>query len=122
LKWWAQLTAESVGYRVEHLRSAAMKLSDGWYGSDGMKVYMASEVSIQPDSLTIIREMQNSTRSIQVSAQQHAAAPFPLQRALWNVSKVLRMFSKWIFCLCDRVATQVFLSSACMECRRCNSK
>jgi hypothetical protein len=66
LKWWAQLPSEGVAYSVEHLRSAAMKLSDGWYGSDGIKVYSACDVTVNPTSVTFGGELQNGTQSLQV--------------------------------------------------------
>lgn len=62
LKWWTDIDSD-ISYRLEHLKAASMKLSGGWYGSEGIKVYTGCDVSITPDTIQL---SGNTTATIQV--------------------------------------------------------
>jgi hypothetical protein len=66
LKWWAERDFE-VLYRAEHLKGASLRLSGGWYGSDGIKVYTACNVKLTPDTLLIGGGASDSTQTLQVA-------------------------------------------------------
>ncbi|KAF6255747.1 hypothetical protein COO60DRAFT_1462014 [Scenedesmus sp. NREL 46B-D3] len=65
LKRWAPPNTD-ITYRLEHLKGASIRLSGGWYGSDGLKVYMACDAQITPDTI-VIRGAKTSAQPLQIT-------------------------------------------------------